>query len=380
MGNTAEHAKKIKVLFLLEAFDKGGIEKVTLDIVNNLDPERYDITVQTFWYRGHCQSQVNDNITVRPFFFKKYVKGIIRLIQYLPPKLLYMLFVKGKYDVEIAASDGGAAKVISGSTNDHSKKICWVHMDVIARGSKLKEYRNRKTAKKIYEKFDKIVCVSASCLDKFKEKFGNIYNTAVVYNPINEIEITKKAEEFFSYPNNRNVNFVCVGRLVEQKGFDRLIDACERIVCDGYKDFSINIVGTGPCEAALKTLVSEKKLYDFISFHGFKENPYPYIKNADVFLLPSRDEAFPLAVGESLIIGTPVISTECSGIREWLGCSQEYGYITENSTDGIYEGIKFALSDLSRLKQMAKNTKIKKDELDFFSSLKTFEDVVINVE
>lgn len=77
--------KKKKILFLLEAFDKGGIEKVTLDIVNHLDPEKYDITVQTFWYGGHCQSLVNENIKVIPFFFKRYVKGIIRLIQYLPP-------------------------------------------------------------------------------------------------------------------------------------------------------------------------------------------------------------------------------------------------------------------------------------------------------
>ena len=115
--------KKKKILFLLEAFDKGGIEQVTLDIVNHLDPEKYDITIQTFWYGGHCQSLVNSNVTVKPFFFKRYVRGIIRLIEYLPPKLLYSLFVHGEYDVEIAASDGGAAKVISGSTNKKAKKI-----------------------------------------------------------------------------------------------------------------------------------------------------------------------------------------------------------------------------------------------------------------
>ena len=77
--------KKKKVLFLVEAFDKGGIEKVTLDIVNHLDPQRYDITVQTFWYGGHCQSLVNSNVCVIPFFFRRYVKGIIRLIECLSP-------------------------------------------------------------------------------------------------------------------------------------------------------------------------------------------------------------------------------------------------------------------------------------------------------
>lgn len=123
MGDNACGPYIMKVLFLLEAFDVGGIEKVTLDIVNHLDSEKYSITVQTFRYGGHFQSLVNDKIKVIPFFSKPYVRGIIRLIQYLPPKLLYRLFVHGDYDVEIAASDGGAAKVISGSMNKMAKNM-----------------------------------------------------------------------------------------------------------------------------------------------------------------------------------------------------------------------------------------------------------------
>ena len=185
--------KKKKILFLLEGFDKGGIEKVTLDIVNHLDPEKYDITVQTFWYGGHCQSLVNSNVKVIPFFFKRYVRGIIRLIEYLPPKMLYCLFVRRKYDVEIAASDGGAAKVISGSTNKKAKKICWVHMDVVERGSGLKEYRTPKRANHIYGKFDIIVPVSEACRNKFQDKFGHDYPFRVVRNPLPVDEIKEKA-------------------------------------------------------------------------------------------------------------------------------------------------------------------------------------------
>ena len=160
MGEGADAvSKKTKVLFLLEGFDKGGIEKVTLDIVNNLDPEKYDITVQTFWFGGHCQSQVKPHVKVIPFFFRRYVRGVIRLIDYLSPKMLYRLFVHGDYDVEIACSDGGAAKVISGSTNTHARKVCWVHMDVVQRGSKLKEFTNADTARPIYSKFDVILGV-----------------------------------------------------------------------------------------------------------------------------------------------------------------------------------------------------------------------------
>ena len=164
-----EEAKK-KVLFLLEAFDKGGIEKVTLDIVNNLDLKKYDITIKTFWYGGHCQSQVKEGIKVLPFFFKRYVRGIIRLIQILPPRILHSIFIRSSYDVEIAAGDGGASKVISGSPNKNAKKIAWIHMDVLRRGSKLREFKDSKTAYNIYNKFDKIACVSNETKSNFIKK------------------------------------------------------------------------------------------------------------------------------------------------------------------------------------------------------------------
>lgn len=331
-------SRKTKVLFLLEAFDKGGIEKVTLDIVNNLDPEKYDITVQTFWYGGHCQSQVLPHVKVIPFFFRRYVRGIIRLIEHLSPKLLYRLFVHGDYDVEIAASDGGAAKVISGSTNQKSRKVCWVHMDVVERGSKLKEFANAETARLIYSKFDVIAPVSEACKKQFVKKFGDVYPIQVVRNPMCVSDITTKSGQFTpDFPSDRT-NFVCVGRLVEQKGFDRLLQAAARVKNDIDKPFHIYIVGEGPCRSELEEMISSLHLDNELTLLGFCSNPYPYLKHASVFLLSSRDEAYPLVVGESLIVGTPVIATDCSGVREWLK-DGKYGMILDNSTDGIYNGM-----------------------------------------
>ena len=331
---------KKKILFLLEAFDKGGIEKVTLDIVNGLDPEKYDITVQTFWYGGHCQSQVAPHVKVKPFFFKRYVPGIIRLIDHLSPKWLYRLFVRGKYDVEIAASDGGAAKVIAGSSNKTARKVCWVHMDVVERGSKLKEFQNPDTARKIYDKFHTIACVSTQGLNQFRKKFGEYPDMRTVHNPLPDDDIRKKAGEY-TVDRIAPVEFATVGRLAVEKGFDRLIEASRRLRDEGHS-FRVHIVGDGLLEDSLRQQIGDNHLENTVILEGYAANPYPYIVAANWYLCTSLDEAYPLSVGEALLLGTPVMGTDCSGIREWLG-QDDYGMVLENSTEGIYRGMKSAL-------------------------------------
>lgn len=354
---------KKKILFLLEAFDKGGIEKVTLDIVNGLDPEKYDITVQTFWYGGHCQSQVGSHVKVLPFFFKRYVPGIIRLIEHLPPKWLYRLFVRGKYDVEIAASDGGAAKVIAGSSNKKARKVCWVHMDVVERGSKLKEYQDPHIARKIYERFDTIACVSSQCLDKFRQKFGDYPDMRTVHNPLPDEDIRKKATEY-TVERSAPVEFATVGRLAVEKGFDRLIEASRRLRDEGH-DFRVHIVGDGEKKDQLTGLVARYELQDTVLLHGYAADPYPYIAAADWYLCTSLDESFSLSVGEALILGTPVMGTDCSGIREWLG-HDEHGIVMENSTDGICRGMKSALEMTAEDYQIWKDRAVQKaDQIRF---------------
>lgn len=367
--------KKKKILILVEAFDKGGIEKVTLDIVNNLDLEKYDITVQTFWFGGHCQSQVREGVQVKPFFFKRYVPGVIRLIAYLSPKWLYRLFIHGKYDVEIAASDGGAAKVISGSSNKNARKICWVHMDVVERGSKLREFRTKESGRKIYEKFDLIVPVSNSCKDKFIQKFGADYHIEVKYNPLPVQQIINKSKaEDIHFPENR-LDFVCMGRLVEQKGFDRLLNACAQLRDAGAPPFHVTVLGDGPLRSELEHQRSQLYLSDYVDFIGFSVNPYPWLRAADAFLLSSRDEAFPLVLGESLIVGTPVVATECSGVDEWLQAGR-YGLMVPNSTDGIIAGMRNILNNPLMLTNYRSTLPEILDRWSMEKTLSSFEEIM----
>ncbi len=367
---------KKKVLFLLAAFDKGGIEKVTLDIVNSLDPDKYDITVYTIWYGGSCQSKVNSNIKVKPVFFKRYVKGIIRLVDILSPKVLYKLFIRGKYDIEIAAGDGGCAKIIAGSGNRNSRKIAWIHMDVLKRGSRMKEFANRETARAVYEKFDKILCVSRACMNSFTEKFGEFDDIDVAYNPMPKNEITEKAGEEVNdiVFDKETFNFISVGRLVEQKGFDRLIRVISRLKKDTPETkFKVYVVGEGPERENLENMIKEYDLTEDIILLGFKENPYKYIKMADAYVMSSRDEAFPLCIGEALILHKVAIATDCNGIDEWF-MENKYGLMTENNEDALFEGMKKLLLDKELYENYGEKVAEREKLIDFDITLKEFEE------
>lgn len=363
------------MLFLLEAFDKGGIEQVTCDVVNNLDTEKYDITVKTFWYGGYCQSKVINKVKVQPFFGKKYIRGSIRLIEILPARMLHRLFIREKYDIEIAASDGGAAKVISGSPNRKSKKICWVHMDVLRRGSKLKEFSTRESAQRIYRKFDIIAPVSKACMDSFIQKFGEDYPYSVKRNPIPEDVIIEKSCEEVPIHFENKINFVCVGRLEEQKGFDRLIEACHSLKRSTLKQLHVYILGDGSEKTQLSSLIHQYDLSETITFLGFQENPYPYIKKATVFLLPSRDEAFSIVVGESILLHTPVVATDCCGISEWLD-GENCGMIVENSTEGIRKGMEKIMNNPKIVDIYRANIKHAADKICFKQAIDEFEELL----
>ena len=89
----------------------------------------------------------------------------------------------------------------------------------------------------------------------------------------------------------------------------------------------------------------ENNLQDTYTLLGFRDNPYKYVAKCDLFVCSSLREGFSTAVTESLVVGTPVVSTLCSGSQELLGYNNEYGLVVENSEDGIYNGMKKLLED-----------------------------------
>ena len=187
-----------------------------------------------------------------------------------------------------------------------------------------------------------------------KEKFCafgvNQDKTIVLYNTNEDQKIKEKSEESVDdVVFNKNViNMVSVGKLVPSKGYDRLLRIHNKLIKEGFAIHTY-ILGIGEYEEEFRKFIKENDLEDSFTLLGYKKNPYKYVKNCDLYVCSSRREGFSTAVTESLIVGTPVISTECSGAVELLGEHDEYGVVVGNNEEALYEGIKDLLSNKEKI-------------------------------
>lgn len=346
----------IKILFFIDSIAGGGAEKVLRNLVNNMDQDKFDITVQTIDHapaEKYLRKEVRYKSInrLRNPLLKKMYQYWIRLCAEL--KILYPLYIKGDYDIEVAYLECGPTKIIASSTNRKAVKIAWVHCDL----EKKEGFTDSiEKTKKYYEKYDKIVCVSENVKQSFERLFGKDPESVVLYNVNDEKEILEKAERPVPFQRKGTGELlVAAGRLTRQKGFDRLIEACRLLRDKGYS-FELWILGEGPERGSLEELIQRYQLDDRISLCGFVENPYPCIKKADILVCSSRYEGMSTVVTEGLILGKAIVTTECTGMEELLGDS-EYGVIVEDSIEGIYLGVQKLLDSKQLRIQYAESAK-----------------------
>jgi len=359
---------KKRLLFLTVSYDSGGTEKVTYDIISHLNPKKYDITWMAMYGGGYYEALLPEYVH-KKYFFPQFIRFVIRLVEYLPSRIVHRIFIKEKYDVEIACGDDLPSKVINGSPDRNAKKIAWIHMDVIERGYKGHGVKTAFGRKLFYKKFDKIVNVSKDCEKQFIKKFGNDLPTMTIYNPIDADVIRKKANETpdIILPEDA-FNIVCVGRFTDQKGFDRLVDAYSQIKDIISRNVHITIIGDGFMRREIQNMIEQNALSEVFELVGYHDNPYSILNQADLFLLSSRDESFALVVAEAMVLCIPVMSTRCTGPVELLRDGTA-GMLVENSTGGIRDGILRVLTDnryYSQMKTVAENNK---NNFDIFKTM-----------
>lgn len=356
------------VLFLIPSLGGGGAERVLVNLVNNIDKSKYRVSVQTLFDVGVNRQYLNDDIEYIPGF-KRMIPGNTKLFKLFSPKTLYRRIVKKKYDIAVSYLEGPTARIIAGCPYPDSKLISWIHTLQFTKENAAYSFKSVIEAEKCYRRIHRVICVA----EEVKKDFLALYpfknkQCQVLYN-VNDTEriITFSKETVNDIECSEEINVVTVGRLIPEKGFDRLISQHKLLIDIGLQHH-IYIIGIGGEEKNLKQMVFDLGVEKTVHFLGFKDNPYKYVANADLFVCSSRREGFSTAVTEALILGIPVVSTECSGAKELLGENNEYGIVVDNSEDGIYEGLKKMLSYPDLLKHYKKQAEIRGG---FFSKEKT---------
>lgn len=364
--------RKKTVLFLIHDLKHGGAEKVLVNLVNNMHYDKYDITVMTLFDVGVNKQFLNPNIKYKTVF-KKEFRGNKYYFQMFSPEKMYQKYIGERYDIVVAYLEGSCTRIISGCPYEDSVKIGWRHISE-QRKEYLQAYRSEEDVKNTYKKFDYIAGVSESVVQNFlelsgmpKEKVGVVYNT-------NETEKIKElSKEPVENPDFKydGIKMIGVAKVRPRKGFMRLAEVHNRLQKEGYK-YKIFILGEGEEREKIEEYLRKNHLEDTYCFLGYDTNPYKYVAKCDLFVCPSFEEGFSTAATESLIVGTPVLTTLCSGMEEMLGKNNEYGVIVENNTEGIYQGMKYFLDHPELLEHYHKQALIRRER---FSTEQTVKDL-----
>ena len=345
---------KKSVLFLIPDLGHGGAEKVLVNLANNLNPDLFDVTVQTIFDRGVNRKYLLPHINYKTWK-KNAFRGYTHLLKLFSNKYLYNLIIGERYDYVISFLEGTSARIVSGCPHKDTVKIAWIHIELNNLKMLATGFISFKETYNCYSSFDKIVFVSNTVKDVFLSTFAQKVDittitkkTLVLYN-VNETEKIKEGSrepvEDIAFDKDQ-INIISVAKLMYSKGYDRLIPAIARLNSElDTRKLHLYLVGIGEEKAKLLQLAKHYNISQSVTFLGFKDNPYKYVANCDLYVCSSRREGFSTAVTEALVVGTPVVSTDCSGAFELLGKNNEFGVVCKNSEDGIYGGIKYILQD-----------------------------------
>lgn len=345
--------KMKKVLFVINTLGCAGAETALIELLKSLDEKEYELSLYVLMGQGEMIDKIPENVKLlndhyckdsvlskqgkqammktvwRSFWENGNVFGkfayIVRTFsamrrtgKFQPDKILWRVISDGSprfeetYDLAVAYLEGGSTYYVA----DHvkaKKKAAFIHIDYESSGYTRGMDRN------CFDKMDRIFTVS----DEVKKHFLNVYpkyqdKVKVFHNIINQDEIRRKAEEETGFEDHFDgVRLLTVGRLTYQKAYDIAIDAMKLIKDRGYK-VRWYILGEGSERPALEKKVKELGLEKEFLMPGAASNPFPYYKQADIYVHATRFEGKSIAIQEAQTLGCAIIASDCNGNREQI--------------------------------------------------------------
>jgi glycosyltransferase involved in cell wall biosynthesis len=374
---------KKTLLFVIDSLHCAGAEKSLVTLLSMLDYSRFSVDLQLFGYGGILEELVPKEVNLlKPFEYTNFSKlNITRSINYtiknfdfqmLSSRIKYSTRIRKQkctnpqkarifwqsvsnviennqknYDIAISYAQGVPTFYVAEKVNA-KKKFAWVNASYRLDECE-KNYQN-----KYYDQYNKIVAVSDSTKNVFLETFPYFLNKVkVIYDINNPHFISSLAEtetideEFFD-----GIKILTIGRFAHQKGYDIALKACKEIRDKGY-NFKWYILGKGPLKKEIEDYIIEHDLSEHFILLGVKANPYPYIKNSDIYVQTSRYEGFGLAIAEARMLNVPVVTTRFDAVYNQM-IHEKNGLVVDMNALSVSEGITRLIND-SKLRKSIVN-------------------------
>lgn len=332
-----------KLAVFMPSLNGGGAERVTLLLINELAERGHTVDLLVANGNGVYRKQVHEAINVIDFNKSRVAACFLPLVQYLRKTKPNSLLSVMNYTNVIAA-----LAVKSSFTN--SRLVLTEHNNAEQALKNTESFKYEVVnwlTKSLYKCADAIICVSNGVADSITKVLDIPRDRlSVVYNPVIHPGVKFAAEEPISHhflSEKHAKLLLAVGRLTAQKNFENLLKAFKLV--SEQTPVKLVILGEGEEHAKLTQLATSLGIEDKICMPGFVENPYAWMKQADVFVLSSSWEGLPTVLIEALACGAKVVSTDCpSGPREILD-NGRWGQLVEmDNPNALSVGILKALS------------------------------------
>ncbi|MBR7554748.1 glycosyltransferase [Allobacillus sp. GCM10007491] len=360
--------KPITVVFFIYFLGSGGAGRTFLNILNNIDQDKFRPVLVTCNYEGSYEPFLNKNIKFIKLDTKRLRKSILPLAK---------IIRKERADIVFSTIPNYNVIAILARLLSYTRA-----KNVIREAAFLGGDRKTDTKLKVYGLFyrfsTKVIALSNGVKNNLIRRYGvNEKKLQVIYNPVDIISISEKMKENIELPyfTNGKKTIVTAGRLVEDKDQQTLIKSFALLATK--IDAQLLILGEGPLEEKLKEQAMQLGIQDRVHLVGFQENPYAFFHQADLFVLTSKREGFGHVLAEALATGVPIVSTRCEpGATEVL----ENGKYAKLVPIGDTEELTKAMKDILLLQENEKNAIIEKgyerlSDFDVHKIVKQYEEV-----
>lgn len=332
---------KHKILFVGTSVSGGGAERVFINIINSIDPDRYDVKV--FYTCYEEISNINDIIPItfaNKLHMREALTKLVTFIKEFQPDSVFTSHSSIAYMLPILRFWSGIKFKIYTRVAVTPSEI--YHDDLKSR-----------ILYRIYPFLYRIMDLIIAQTDYMKKDIIKNYGVKgekirVIRNIIQkEYVLAQSKKEISEFISKDDYNIVAAGALYSVKGFDLLIKALAPVIKENRK-IKLRILGEERYEigykSILQSMIQRLDLSDNIMLLGHKQNPYPYIMQSDLYVMSSKREGFPNVVLEALCLGTPVVATDCVDFTDVIFAGIN-GFITKKEdVDSIRQGIKSAMS------------------------------------